>query len=165
MKKNLLVSAFAWIGALYGFSSVALGASGDGLRLLSFNVSQVSIFQKGGGDVFTGEIGWSPGYYTDSGIGARAELGATLLKDSAGGKNPAFRANLLINHHLTPSIYGEVGGGIEYWSSNGGVLPNATLVAGFELNTLLHSIYLEYSPIFISNNLSHEIQVGTQIWF
>ena len=138
-----------------------------GLDLLEFRLSHYSVFQAGGGNSFSAWGSWNPIFKFNPTWGARAALGMGLAKgpDSADGSPLLIgEFGLLASYQLSDSFSFEAGPGLQRWFTSKSTPITTTLGGVYTLDSRLlgfiQGAAVDYTTIFLSNNLSHQIRVG-----
>jgi len=136
-----------------------------GLSAADFRVSQISVFQKGGGNTFSFHLAWAPYFYFSPSFGAGLELGGALFKSSI--DNSGF---FVIDTELVLGWFGkpigiELRAGAQTWLNNGGTSPlgGVTLNYLFSRNGLIDRIFLAYTYYLSSFDPSHQVRIGLGI--
>ena len=168
MKKTIAsLALLAAVGLLSALPARAEGGGGSGagaLRLLSFRVAQHSMIQKDG-NFYTANLNWTPRYQFSPGLGVRLNLGGSYTKSTTGVASPLIDGMAYLG--FVSGLTFEVGGGVQYFMSNGGMRTAAGANAVFPMHLLgiFDHAFAGYIAALIPNRMMHEAKVGLGIGF
>ena len=125
-------------------------------------------FDSDGGLVGAMALFWNPTWLLNRNLRVKNNLGVLAVNFGAGAPillgELSSALELLSNHPITF----ELGGGIQYWKSRGGVHPIMKLGMGYRLSGsggLIHSINLTYQNLPSSKVTVHQILAGLSFRF
>ncbi len=134
-----------------------------GLSPADFRLSQISVFQKDGGNTFSGHLAWAPYWFFSKAFGAGVELGVSYFKDAA---SAGF---LVADYELLAGWRGEtlgveLRGGAQSWFGFSGTSPvvGTTLSYFFShpWSGVVDRLFIAYSYYMNSTDPAHLLRVG-----
>lgn len=133
-----------------------------GFSPADFRLSQISVFQKGGGSTFSGHLAWAPYFYFSPHLGAGAELGMSYFKSSTDATNfPIFDVEASVGW-FGGTIGLEARAGAQAWGNYGGTKPvvGGTLNYLFSRTGVIDRLFLAYSYFLSQTDPAHQVRVG-----
>lgn len=135
----------------------------DGASALDFRVSQVSVFQKSGGNSFSPMVSWNPSYFMSQDFSIGLGVSLSYFKAATGTKFLAYSVEGCLQFIFEDFGLG-LGGGIQSWVNYGGTKALASLDLSYLFSQPLldfaDRVVVGYSAFFSVPDASHEIRVG-----
>jgi len=164
--------AVGLLALLTGFPALSR-AEESPFHWLSFDATQVSIFQSGGGTSYSGAGTWAPSWKFADSWSTRFDLGAALIK----GSSQLFiapRAQLFVQRSLNETLVAEAGGGFQNWalasaaassssSRSGSMVFMGSANVRYRFSEMFEP-FAGYSYLSQSGTASHEARLGVGIW-
>jgi len=133
-----------------------------GFSPADFRLSQISVFQKGGGNTFSGHLAWAPYFYFSPVIGAGLEIGGSYFKSSTDATGFPIVDLEASFGWFGGKIGTEVRAGVQMWGNYGGTKPvvGGTLNYLFSRSGIIDRLFVAYSYFLSATDPAHQLRVG-----
>lgn len=140
-------------------------ANGESVNLLAFRGSLNAAYQTTGGYSITPGASWNPVFHVSNNFGLVGHLGLVEYNTEIDTHFTAIEYGLLAAIKLGESISGELGGGAQYWTGDGGNVNSLTLSANIIFNSSPSNSghlrpFIGYSGVMVPKMFTHVFRVG-----
>ncbi|MDH5718987.1 MAG: hypothetical protein OEZ13_00045 [Spirochaetia bacterium] len=161
MRKKFLLP---FVLLIMGSSSV-IKAESKKIEFLTMTAGTVLVMQSNGYVISAG-FDYTPKYILNNNYYARANIGLDLLLNNADNYFYAIDTEALFGMHLSKVYDLEFGGGAQYWSDSGEIMPALSVNLIYNLSkkiAVIDRFYAAYTLGFATSYGTHGITIGAGV--